>query len=57
MQEYQGALRGIFKAYQPFNIELFKEKMVLSTKNCEKVKDKEILLILGGTGAGKSTTI
>ena len=57
MEEYRDALKGIMRAYQPFDIELFKEKIELSSKNCEKVTNEDVILILGGTGAGKSTTI
>jgi len=57
LEEYQDTLKGLLRAYQPFDIELFKQMIVESTKNSEKVKGKNPMLILGGTGAGKSTTI
>jgi energy-coupling factor transporter ATP-binding protein EcfA2 len=57
LNEFLTAVRGINQAYQPFNIQSFKEKLELSLENSKKVTGKRIIILLGMTGCGKSTTI
>ena len=52
----KGLQRLLFEL-EPFNIGLYKKLASLTEKQLEKVKDKTIVLLLGPTGSGKSTSI
>lgn len=41
----------------PIDVEILKEKMEAGKKCVEKVRNQDILLLIGGTGSGKSLTI
>ena len=47
----------LVKNIRPFNFQEFFELVKLCDTNSELIKNQSIILILGTTGAGKSTTI
>ena len=50
-------LENILKKLNPINIQETQRLFMKSKTNAEEIKNKKIILFLGGTGAGKSTTI
>ena len=54
---FDGSLEALLRSIQPFDIATFKNYIVESEKSIEKVKGKEITLLIGETGVGKSTFV
>lgn len=50
-------LTALQRNVRSFNFQEFFELVTLCETNSEKIKDRSIILVLGTTGAGKSTTI
>lgn len=50
-------LKNLLFEIEPFNISLFRSLAGMTEEQLEKVRDKVIVLLLGPTGAGKSTAI
>ena len=56
--EYLNTLISMLvKNIRPFNFQEFFELVQVCDTNSEKIKNQSIILVLGTTGAGKSTTI
>lgn len=51
------SVRSISKSIRPLNVKLLKELNEKNKNASELIKDKDIILLLGGTGVGKSLTI
>jgi signal recognition particle GTPase len=56
-RSFKEGLKRILFEIEPFNIALFRELAKETENQLERVRDKVILLLLGPTGSGKSTTI
>jgi len=50
-----GFLNQIIRIYEPININLLKFLVSKTEEAAEKIRDKDIILLLGQTGSGKST--
>jgi energy-coupling factor transporter ATP-binding protein EcfA2 len=51
------SLKKLKMNIMPIDVEILKEKMEAGKKCVEKVRNQDILLLIGGTGSGKSLTI
>ena len=56
-KKFKKALKGLLRSIEPFDIDLFKELIVKYEEEGKKIKGEEIFMLLGPTGAGKSTTL
>ena len=56
-KEFKKSLNGLLRSIEPFNVNMFRELIGEYEDASEKVKDEDIYLLIGPTGAGKSTCL
>ena len=54
--KFESSLRSLLRTIEPFDINLFRQLIHKYEEESVKVKDQEVFLLIGPTGAGKSTT-
>jgi flagellar biosynthesis GTPase FlhF len=55
-KEFKSSLRSLLRSIEPFNIDLFRELLEKYKEESKKIKGQQVYLLIGQTGAGKSTT-